>query len=308
MKIVITDSKSNFPQDCLKDLSKYEVRFYEKETLDVEEIHELYSEEEVILGLDELKFNEGYADLNHAIPKLKNVAHIVGLSSRYNLLDTSSLRKHGIGYSNNPNTTTQAVAELGVMMMLMLLRCYSVVKNKNYQWFSREVLGNETTGKRVGIIGLGNIGTVFASICQSLGMQVAYWNRVKKDVELKYLNFDEVLTSDIVFIGLVTNTETKRIMAGFESKLGANSILIDVIASDDLYNKNKIIALANEGKIQGFGFEKENSASKYLESNGNVVSTPHIGWATEEADYRLYRQWTDEIIRVAEKCPQFQVN
>ena len=103
-----------------------------------------------------------------------------------------------------PRYAAQSVAEYLVMYMFALAKKLPLqIKNKNKQVFIDEYKGIELVGKKVGIIGFGNIGARVANICSSIGMDVCYWNRKKKDNKFIYLDLKEIFPKEIIYSSIL---------------------------------------------------------------------------------------------------------
>ncbi len=297
MKPIIISSKSQFKNpELVQLLEGYGTVFYQDLDFNLNNAVELFDDEEKILAVDEVNIHGGFDAINEVLPKMKNVKYIIGLSARYDNFDIETAKKLKIKYCNNPDTTSESVAELAIMLMMMIVRKYPLHNASDF--YGIDNLGREVSEMSAGVIGYGNIGKRIAGLCNGLGMKVKYWNRSEK--RAFYIQVDElhkILVQDIVFISLQTNDDTKKLFTqDFFESLRPNQFIVDTTASDALYDKSKLISMANKGKIAGFAFEAENKYSKYTHVQGNVVITPHIGWGTEDSYSRLYNGWARTII------------
>lgn len=304
MKLIIVSSKAQFKNpELVQLLEGYGAVFYEDFDLNLNTVKELFDDEPKILAIDELNIHGGFDGVNDALPKMKNVKYIIGLSARYEGFDIETAKKLKIKYCNNPDTTSESVAELAIMLMMMITRKYPL--HHSGEFYGSNNLGREVREMSAGVIGYGNIGKRIAGLCNGLGMKVKYWNRSEK--RAFYIQVDElhkILVQDVIFISLQTNEETKKLFTqDFYDSLRPNQFIIDTTASDALYDKSKLISMANKGKIAGFAFEAENKYSKYTPVKGNVVITPHIGWGTEDSYSRLYNGWARTIIAALQDDP-----
>lgn len=305
MKIIITSSKDAFrSRDLVGELERKSTVFYEDYGVDLRDIKELNSKDDKILAIDEVRIKGGYSSINKMLTNMKNVKYICGLSARYHEFDLNKAKSLGIKYCNNPDTTTKSVAQLAVMHMFMLIRNYPQTKQDDFSFYGVNNLGREYQALTAGIFGYGNIGSKIADICNKLGMEVKIWSRSEKVSKFQQVGIDDLLDQDVIFIALPTEEGTRKLFDNnFYQNLKKKNYIIDVSASDELYDKNKVIKLANDGKIAGFGFEEEKQNSEYIDFKGNIVSTPHIGWGTEESYFRLYKGWVDTILACSKGAP-----
>lgn len=305
MKVVVVSPKSSFRSDLL--LSKLEelgAVFYEKSGIDLGEIPELFANEDVVLAIDELQVKGGFETLNSYLPKFKNVKYICGLSSRYHEVDIDEAVARGIVCSNNPGVTTESVAELAFTLMLAITRNLPLHTRSDFDFYGINSLGREYKSLTVGVVGYGNIGGRIAQICDTNGMKVSFWSRNKKHTKYQQEDISTVFRNDVVVIALPTTAETKMLIdKSLLDTLLPHQYVVDITASDELYDKNIIIDMVNRGKIAGFGFEAETAGSTYINSMGNVLITPHVGWGTKESYHNMYRGWVDSITNASKNMP-----
>lgn len=298
MQIIIISPKSAFKKKkILNRLKKLGTVFYEQNMLDLQDIKELYNKEEKILGLDEVRVRGGYKAINNFLEKFNNVKFVCGISSRYNEFNLEKAKKLDIAFCNNPDTTSQSVAELAIMHMFMLIRNQPLTVKRSFHFYGVNNPGREVKSLTAGILGYGNIGSKIAYICDKLGMEVKFWSRKEKSSKFQQVSMKQLLKQDVIFICLPTEKGTKKIFDNnFFNNLNKDQFIIDTSASDALYDKNKLIKKVNKKKLLGFGFEAELPTSKYLESEGNITTTPHIGFITKESYDRWYKGWVETIL------------
>lgn len=298
MKVVVICSKLAFRNaETVAKLEEVGATFYESGFVDLSEVTELFGQEETVLAVDELQIKGGFQSINAMLPKLKSVKYICGLSSRYHELDLAEATNSGIIYCNNPGTTTESVAELALLHLLSITRNIPLHRRADFDFYGINKLGREYNSLSIGILGYGNIGQRIADICDTNGMKVCFWSRSKKQSKYQQTDLLTIIRQDVVMIVLPTTSETKELIGdNLVSKLLPHQYVVDVTASDSLYDKNLIIEMVNNGKLAGFGFEAETPASSYITSEGNVLVTPHVGWGTKESYQNMYSRWVDTII------------
>lgn len=200
-------------------------------------------------------------------------------------------RKLGILISNIPGYATEAVAEHLIGLVLCVAR-QAMVGDRKIRAGEKEkgyLRGIELKGKRVGIIGLGQIGKRVAQIFRSFGMEIVTYNRHPKSWEgVTDLSLNKLLsTSDVVCICCPLNDDSRGMLD--ENRLNlmkAGAILVgatwNVVVLDDL------MPLLMNGHVRGVGFDVAIEGSKIdlpkeLLTLDNIVLTPHIGYNTVEA-------------------------
>lgn len=129
---------------------------------------------------------------------------------------------------------------------------------------------------------MGNVGKELLNTLQKLGIQTVFYNRSPVAIEAKQVSVEQVFNQDIVFITIATNSDSIKLLSDIKSLIKETTYLIDVTGYDEQYDKQGVIELLNQGKMQGYAFETE---SEY-ESDKNFIATPHIAWRTKDAEKR----------------------
>ena len=218
-----------------------------------------------------------------------------------NQVDLVNATKKGISVFNAPYSNTRSVVEMVIGEIILLLRKIIVKNNSLHQGIWDKSANNcyEIRGKKIGIIGYGNIGSQLSVLAESLGMNVYYYD-INEKLALgnarKCSSISELLTiCDIVTLHVDGRVSNKNLIAKTELDLMKdNSILINlsrghVIDIDSLVDKLK------QGKFLGvaldvFPYEPLNNSEGFIsELRGidRVILTPHIGGSTEEAQYNI---------------------
>lgn len=239
-------------------------------------------------------------ELMAALPDLRVVARCgVGLDN----IDTLAANELGITVVYAPGSTTTAVAEHTLMLMLALarglVRLDGAVKAGN--WAVRNgYSGIELAGKTLGIIGMGDIGQRVAQLAAAFGMKVIYWNRRSVAADGEAVEFDQLLArADVISLHLALTPETRHIInrqALEQMKLGA--LLINS-ARGSLVDQTALHEAIVSGKIGGYAsdvLEAEPPAvGDVLVASAQTVITPHIA-ALTDATYRLISVSTCENV------------
>jgi len=309
-KIIVISPRASFGDPKLvEELETCGAVFYEQPSVDLSEVAELFDDAEKILMIDEVHTKGGFAALNNALSRFQNVKHITNLSARYHEVDLASMKQLGITYSNNPDTTTESVAELAVMDMFALARNLPLMQKGDFEFYGGQHLGREVSEMSAGILGYGNIGSRVAALCAALKMPVQIWSRTQKSTPYRQVTIAELLGQDVIFITLATGSMSKSLFDDqFFNALHQGQYIIDVTASDELYDKNRLIQMANEGKISGCAVEAESIQSSYVNTTGNVIVTPHAGWGTQDSYKRLYGNWVTTSVAAFHNKPINVVN
>lgn len=224
-------------------------------------------------------------ELMDACPHLQVAARCgVGLDN----VDVAGATARQIKVVNAPGSNAATIAEHTISLMLLLqrnmYRSINEVKAGNWNWRNK-FEGDEVGGKKIGILGLGNIGKKVAKIADALGMNVSYWNRKPLDVPYEYSSLENILkTADIISIHLPFVPET-NLLIGAEAfeMMKPNALIINtargnIIDQDALYK-----ALLNK-KIAGFAADvltqEPPERDMPLLDLPNVLVTAHVGSLT----------------------------
>ncbi|APQ17632.1 2-hydroxyacid dehydrogenase [Maribacter hydrothermalis] len=224
--------------------------------------------------------------LMQQLPELKVISRCgVGLDN----IDVSHATKRGIKVVNAPNSNADTIAEHTIALLLMLQRnLYNAVTMvKENRWADRGTyIGDETHGKTLGIIGMGNIGKKVAKIATALGMNVVYWSSNKENVPYTFLEFDVLLkTSDSISLHLPLTSKTENLIdVSALSKMKPTALVINT-ARGGIIDQNELFNALKAKKIAGFAADvlaleppDKNDPLVPLE---NVLITAHLGSLTK---------------------------
>lgn len=227
-------------------------------------------------------------ELMNALPKLEIISFFgVGLDA----IDLSHAKSKNIRVTITPDVLTSDVADIAMGL------CLAVARNipqgdthvRTAAWASGMLpLATRMTGKRMGIIGLGNIGLAIAKRAAAFDMPIAYHNRRKRsDVSFPYCETIEALAaqSDFLIAVIPGGPETQAMIssAAFIA-LGKDGYFINVARGSVADEEALLYALEN-GVIKGAGLDvylNEPKPDPRFAKLKNVVLQPHIGSATYE--------------------------
>lgn len=226
------------------------------------------------------------ADLMDKLCHLQVISRCgVGLDN----IDVSEATKRNIKVVNAPNSNADTIAEHTIALLLMLQRnLYNAITMvKENRWADRgSYIGDESHGKTLGIIGMGNIGKKVAKIATALGMKVVYWSAKKEEVPYPFLDFDSLLSiSDSISLHLPLTPQTENLLnASAFSKMKPNTLLINTARGGIIDQKELYSALQNK-KIAGFAADvlakEPPDTNDSLLQLDNVLITAHLGSLTK---------------------------
>ena len=247
-----------------------------------------------------------------AAPRLK----LVQLTSAgYDRVDLEAARKAKVPVANNGGANSVAVAEHAVMLMLAVLKKL-VYHHNNVSagtWRAADfasIRTYEVEGKRLGIVGLGNIGKKVARRVQGFDMDVVYHDivRLSEDQEdalgVRFVLLDELLrTSDVVTLHVPLNDVTRGMVSTRELALMKRTAVLINTCRGPVVDENALHQALTSGTIAGAGLdvmvEEPPKKGHPLFSLPNITLTPHSAGPTWDNWAKAYRNGFDNIQRVA---------
>jgi (S)-sulfolactate dehydrogenase len=247
-------------------------------------------------------------------PKLRVVGRLgVGLDN----IDVAECERRGIEVCSARGANATSVSEYAIAMAMTLLRgrAYRDTRRLVAGEWPREELGRgfELAGKRLGIIGLGSIGSTTARKARALEMRIVAcdpylpegnenWNVAEK------VTLEDLLdTSDVITIHCPLNSETRGMIAGQQlTRMKKGAVLINS-ARGGIVDEAACAAALKSGHLGGAAldvFDEEpikTDAGKLFAGISNVILTPHISGVTLEANHRVSYMTVESVARVLKK-------
>lgn len=262
------------------------------------------------------------SEVFEAVPNAKIFAnYAVGFDN----IDIKAAKDRGIIITNTPGVLTDAVAEFTIALMMAttkrLIEADSFTREGKYQgWDPDLFVGSELKAKTIGIVGVGRIGKRVLHHCvKGFDMKACYYDLNRDEsIEQEYqaqffTNLDDLLRqSDIVSIHVPLLESTKHLINKEKlSLMKEGAVLINTSRGPVVDEQALVEALATK-KIRAAGldvFEFEPEISTGLERLPNVVLTPHIASATNEARGEMSKIAASNILAVLSgNLPLNQVN
>ena len=234
------------------------------------------------------------------LPELK---YIGVLATGYNVVDIDEAKARGIVVTNIPAYSTASVAQIVFAHILNITQRVGYYADENVRgrwtnnpdfcyWDTNLV---ELDGKKMGIVGYGNIGKATARIALAFGMEVlAYTSKEQKDLPqgVKKATLDELFAeSDVISLHCPLTPDTKELVNANRLKTMKPSAILINTGRGPLINEQDLADALNEGRIAGAGLDvlsvEPSVADNPLLRAKNCFITPHIAWATKEARTRL---------------------
>ncbi|AUT64637.1 D-2-hydroxyacid dehydrogenase [Paraburkholderia terrae] len=257
------------------------------------------------------------ADTLARLPSLKLVAVA---ATGTDCVDKEACEKHGIRVSNIRGYAVNTVPEHTFALMLALRRNLIAYRDDvlNGEWqksgqfcfFNHAI--HDLGGMTLGIIGEGVLGQRVAEIGKAFGMRTLFAAHKGRDgLGPLYTPWDEVLaTSDIITIHSPLTPRTRGMLAMEEFRAMKRKPLIINTARGGLVDEDALVRALDEGLISGIGFDVlsgeppgDDNPLMRIASRPNVIVTPHVAWASDEAQQALADQLMDNIARFVGGAP-----
>lgn len=257
------------------------------------------------------------------IAALPRVKFIGTLATGYNTIDLAAASARGITVCNVPFYCVETVAQHTFALLLALCNKvapldavmhsegWTQAKESNY--LHNPVL--ELSGKKLGILGYGNIGQAVAKIADAMGMEILAYSRTKKAMPAHYrwVDLDTLLEkSDVLSVHCPLNDSTRGLLnAQRLEKMKSGALLINT-ARGPILDEAAVAQALNRGHLAGAGLDVlSNEPAKPgdpLLTAKNCLLTPHVSWASKEARKRLIHAVADNLSAFINGKPQNVVN
>lgn len=242
------------------------------------------------------------------LPRLK---YIGVMATGYNVVDVTYAKQKGIITTNVSGYSTHSVVQ---HTFALILELFSNVGNHNQsvtegKWHTSKDFAytlsplRELNEKKIGIIGLGEIGSQVAKVAKAFGMivQTNYRGEEKKYVkDISYIPMDELFsTSDVISLHCPLTAENEAFVnEELLSKMKRDAIIINT-GRGPLINHDDLYKAVNNGIIGGAGLDvyiSEPPKDQHpIFTENKIVITPHIAWATKESRDRLLQGVCENI-------------
>ena len=240
------------------------------------------------------------ADNMEALPDLK---YIGVLATGYNVVDIEAAKARGIVVTNIPAYSTSSVAQMVFAHILNITQRVGHyaeenskgrwTNNADFCYWDTDLV--ELDGKKMGIVGFGNIGQATARIAQAFGMEVLLYTSKEQSAlpqGMRKVALDELFAeSDVISLHCPLTPDTKEMVNAERLKLMKPGAILVNTGRGPLVNEQDLADALNEGRIAAAGLDvlsvEPANADNPLLGAKNCFITPHIAWATKEARTRL---------------------
>ena len=292
MRIVVLDDYQNVASEYADwQALGAEVEFVSRPMRDTADLVSTVAGAEVVVAMRERTLFS--ADRLRQLPDLR----LLVTTGRVNAsIDLDAARAQGITVCGTESTTS-ATPELTWGLILSVLRNIptedSAVRSGGWQ----STVGGDLFGHRLGVIGLGRLGTQIARVGAAFGMDVVAWSQNldvarAADVGAHAVSKEELFaTSDVLSVHYKLSERSRGLVSARELALmKPTSVLINTSRAG-LVDTDALMAALQEGRIRGAGIDVYDSeplsADHPLRSTPRTVLTPHLGYVTEDT-YRIF--------------------
>tara|TARA_Y100001970_G_scaffold48951_1_gene62084 strand:- start:999 stop:2585 length:1587 start_codon:yes stop_codon:yes gene_type:complete len=223
-------------------------------------------------------------------------------------VDVKAATQKGVLVVNSPGGNTIAAAEHAIAMMLALSRNLHIAHTSTIagKWERKKFVGNELFNKKLGVVGLGKIGTHVAKVANALGMDVIGYdpyvsNERAQQMQVKLSELKLLFEiSDYVTLHLPRTAETENLVDINILKSMKNTAKLINCARGGIIDENALAEALNLSLIGGaaidvFSEEPLNNNSPLLKVEKNLILTPHLGASTKEAQENVAIDVAEQI-------------
>ena len=221
-------------------------------------------------------------------------------------IDLDFAKSRNIFVTNSPSANLISAVELTIALIISASRKLILADEhlKNGEWNKSKFLGYELHGKTLGIVGFGKAGRLVAERMKSFGMSIVFYDPYVTDWSgpEKSLELDDLLkTSDIVSIHVIKTKETENIISRDKLDLLKHGSIIVNTSRGGVLDEDYLLELLKSEKIYGAGLdvysiEPPENVEQYR--GLNLVTTPHIGASTNEAQLKAGLETVENIKKI----------
>ncbi len=302
MKVLVSDN-----------LSQKGVEILKKAGLDVEVKTGMKPDElaENISNYHGLVVRSATKVTSRIIDAASNLKVIGRAGSGLDNVDITAATKKGIVVMNAPGGNTITTAEHTIALMFALARQIpqATASMKQGKWEKKKFMGVELFNKTLGVVGIGSIGSQVAKRAQGFAMNVIAYDPFLSEEKAEAMGVEKVSLeelfrrSDFITIHTPITVETRNMINKETIKKMKDGVRIINCARGGIINEKDLYDALTEGKVAGAAldvFEKEPPENNPLLTLDNVISTPHLGAATKEAQENV-------AIAIAEQIADYLV-
>ncbi|MCX6151372.1 MAG: phosphoglycerate dehydrogenase [Ignavibacteriales bacterium] len=302
MKALLLENIHPFAEEILK-----------KDGIEIESLSKSLPDDELIESLKKVQLLGIRSRTQISKKVLENSPDLLAIGAfciGTNQIELEAASLNGVAVFNAPYSNTRSVAEIVIAEIIFLIRKLYDKIYKAHQgiWDKSVNHAHEVRGKKLGIIGYGNIGSQVSMLAEAMGMTVYYYDVVDKLTignATRLSSLEELFKiADVITIHVDGNPNNVKLIGEKEFDLMKDGVIVLNLSRGFVVDvealKNNIVS----GKIVGasidvFPEEPKSADEKFyspLQNLPNVLLTPHIGGSTEEAQYNIAEFVSNKMI------------
>ncbi len=304
LPMAISFPKSKLKALLLENIDQKAVDNFKEEGYQVELLKSALDEEELskkIKGVSILGIRSKTKITKNILDKADKLKVIGAFCIGTDQMDLSSVTKKGIVAFNAPFQNTRSVVELAIGEMIMLLRGVTDKNNLLHQgiWDKSAKGSNEIRGKKLGIVGYGNIGSQLSILAEGLGMEVYFYDIIEKlslGNAKRCQTLEELLKiSDIITIHVSGDRVNTNLIGQKEFQKMKDGVVFLNLSRGFIVDIKALEGAIRSGKVRGAALDvfpkepkgKDDPFVSKLQGLPNTILTPHIAGSTQEAQKEI---------------------
>lgn len=304
-KVLVSDPIAQEGIDILKQCGEVDV----KTGLSKEELISIIGDYDALAVRSETKVTD---DVLEAARNMKIIGRAgVGVDN----IDVPTATKRGILVVNSPGGNTIAAAELTMALLLAMARNIpaATASLKSGEWKRKLFVGVEVYKKTLGVVGLGKIGSEVARRALAFGMEVLAYDpflsaESAERLGVKFADLNDVIArSDFITLHLPKNAQTAGMISDDQFAKMKDGVRIINCARGGIVDEGALARAIESGKVAGAAVDvysqEPPEADNPLIGLKQVVSTPHLGASTEEAQVNVAIDVAEQIVDVLSGKP-----
>jgi len=303
------NKKESFPKHKIKvllleNIHSTAISLFNLEGYQIECCKEALDEDELIEKINDIHILGIRSKTNITARVLEHASKLMCIGTfciGTNQIDLNACNKKGIVVFNAPYSNTRSVVELAVGEMIMLMRNIITKSNKMHQgqWDKSALNSVEIRGKKLGLIGYGNIGSQFSVIAEALGMHVYFYD-ISDKLALgnahKCKTLEELLKiADVISLHVDGRESNTNMIGESEFAIMKQNVIFMNLSRGHVLDIQALKNAIETGKVWGasvdvFPLEPKSNNEEFvseLRQLPNTILTPHIGGSTEEAQANI---------------------
>lgn len=293
MKALLLENIHPVAEEIIKNKG-FEVETYTKSLGEDELI-------EALKGVSMLGIRSRTQITQHVLESSRDLLTVGAYCIGLNQINLEAATLNGVAVFNAPYSNTRSVAEIAIAEIIFLIRKLYDKINKAHQgvWDKSSDNAREVRGKKLGIVGYGNIGSQVSMLAEMIGMNVFYYDVVDKLTignATRVSSLESLLKiADVVTVHVDGNNSNTNLIGENEFEMMKDGVIFLNLSRGFVVDVNALCKYITNGKVAGaaidvFPVEPKSADEKFhspLQNLPNVLLTPHIGGSTEEAQYSI---------------------